>query len=84
MWFGVLGPLEVRDAAGRVVHVGGSVRRELLAALLCRAGEAVPAAALIDDIWGDVPPRTAAKATAQRGAFGGGSDRPGPPLACRR
>ena len=61
MWFGVLGPLEVRDAAGRPVHVGGSVRRELLAALLCRAGEPVPAAALIDDIWGDVPPRTAAK-----------------------
>jgi DNA-binding SARP family transcriptional activator/WD40 repeat protein len=61
MWFGVLGPLEVRDAAGRVVHVGGSVRRELLAALLCRAGEAVPATTLIDDIWGDVPPRTAAK-----------------------
>ncbi len=61
MWFGVLGPLEVRDAAGRVVHVGGSVRRELLAALLCRAGEPVPATALIDDVWGDVPPRTAAK-----------------------
>src|SRR3954471_19407225 len=61
MWFGVLGPLEVRDAAGRVVRVGGSVRRELLAALLCRAGEPVPATALIDDIWGDAPPRTAAK-----------------------
>jgi DNA-binding SARP family transcriptional activator/WD40 repeat protein len=61
MWFGVLGPLEVRDAAGRTVHVGGSVRRELLAALLCRAGEVVPATALIDDIWGEVPPRTAAK-----------------------
>jgi DNA-binding SARP family transcriptional activator/WD40 repeat protein len=61
MWFGVLGPLEVRDASGRLVHVGGSVRRELLAALLCRAGEPVPATALIDDLWGDVPPRTAAK-----------------------
>jgi DNA-binding SARP family transcriptional activator/WD40 repeat protein len=61
MWFGVLGPLEVRDAADRVVRVGGSVRRELLAALLCRAGGFVAAAELIDDIWGDVPPRTAAK-----------------------
>ena len=61
MWFGVLGPLEVRDAAGGVVRVGGSVRRELLAALLCRAGGFVAAAELIDDIWGDVPPRTAAK-----------------------
>ncbi|MDT4937048.1 MAG: hypothetical protein QOG80_719, partial [Pseudonocardiales bacterium] len=61
MWFGVLGPLEVRDDADRVVRVGGSVRRELLAALLCRAGELVPTTALIDDIWGDVPPRTAAK-----------------------
>lgn len=61
MWFGVLGPLEVRDDAGQVVRVGGSVRRELLAALLCRAGEFVPATTLIDDIWGEVPPRTAAK-----------------------
>ena len=61
MWFGVLGPLEVRDAAGRAVRVGGSVRRQVLAALLCRAGEFVAAASLIDDIWGDVPPRTAAK-----------------------
>ena len=61
MWFGVLGPLEVRDDTGQVVHIGGSVRRELLAALLCRANEFVPAAALIDDIWGDAPPRTAAK-----------------------
>jgi DNA-binding SARP family transcriptional activator/WD40 repeat protein len=61
MWFGVLGPLEVRDDVGQLVRIGGSVRRELLAALLCRAGQPVPAAALIDDIWGDVPPRTAAK-----------------------
>jgi DNA-binding SARP family transcriptional activator/WD40 repeat protein len=61
MWFGVLGPFEVRDAAGEVVHVGGSVRRELLAALLCRAGESVPAAELIDDVWGEAPPRTAGK-----------------------
>ena len=61
MWFGVLGPLEVRDATGRMVQVGGSVRRQLLAALLCRAGEPVPATALIDDLWGEAPPRTAAK-----------------------
>lgn len=61
MWFGVLGPFEVRDDAGRPVRVGGSVRRGLLAALVCRAGAFVPATALIDDIWGDVPPRTAAK-----------------------
>ena len=61
MWFGVLGPLEVRDDAGRVVRVAGSVRRELLAALLCRGGVFVSAASLIDDVWGGVPPRTAAK-----------------------
>ncbi len=61
MWFGVLGRLEVCDDIGRAVRVGGSVRRELLAALLCRGGDSVAATALIGDIWGDVPPRTAPK-----------------------
>lgn len=61
MRFGVLGRLEVCDDAGHAVRVGGSVRRELLAVLLCHAGDSVTATALIEDIWGDAPPRTAAK-----------------------
>lgn len=61
MWFGVLGRVEARGPDGRPVAIGGSVRRQLLAALLCRAGDLVPAATLIDDIWGATPPRTAAK-----------------------
>ena len=61
MWFGVLGPLEARDEAGRPLHVAGPVRRTLLAALLCRAGRMVSAESLIDDLWAEQPPRSAAK-----------------------
>jgi DNA-binding SARP family transcriptional activator/WD40 repeat protein len=61
MWFGVLGRVEARDQDGHRIPVGGTVRRQLLAALLCRAGESVPASTLVDDLWGATPPRTAAK-----------------------
>jgi hypothetical protein len=61
VWFGVLGPLEVRDARGEPVRVIAPVRRQLLAALLCRGGSTVAAAALGNDLWGDAPPRSAAK-----------------------
>lgn len=61
MWFGVLGPLEARDDAGEQLRVGGRARRQLLAALLCRAGRTVSPATLLDDLWGDAPPRSAAK-----------------------
>ena len=60
MWFGVLGALEVRGDSGRPIEVGGSVRRTLLAALLCRAGRPVAADDLIDDLW-SAPPRSASK-----------------------
>ncbi len=58
MEFRVLGPLEV--LRGGAVPVGGAKQRALLAALLLRAGEVVPVARLIDDIWGDSPPPSAA------------------------
>ncbi|MDT4940050.1 MAG: hypothetical protein QOJ34_139, partial [Pseudonocardiales bacterium] len=61
MWFGVLGPLEVHDPHGDTVRIAGPARRQLLAALLCRAGRTVPAHVLIEDLWGGSPPRTAAK-----------------------
>ena len=59
MWFGVLGPLDVRDDTGLTVHIGGPLRRQLLAALLCRQGRATPAPSLLEDLWGEAPPRSA-------------------------
>lgn len=61
MWFGVLGPLEVHDPHGDAVRIAGPARRQLLAALLCRAGRTVPTHVLIEDLWAGSPPRTAAK-----------------------
>src|SRR5919198_2495115 len=61
MDFRILGPLEVLDE-GRVVPVGGAKPRALLAALLLRANEVVSAERLIDELWGEEPPETAANA----------------------
>jgi WD40 repeat protein/DNA-binding SARP family transcriptional activator len=58
--FGVLGPLVVRGAAGRV-SVGGLKEQTVLAMLLAQANQVVPAASLIEGIWGEQVPRTAAK-----------------------
>ncbi len=59
MWFGVLGRLEVRRSDGASVLISGPARRQLLAALLCRAGSTVTASTLIEDLWGTAAPRTA-------------------------
>jgi DNA-binding SARP family transcriptional activator len=56
--FTILGPLEARRD-GRALDLGGARQRAVLALLLLRAGESVPAARLIDDIWGERPPDTA-------------------------
>jgi DNA-binding SARP family transcriptional activator/tetratricopeptide (TPR) repeat protein len=61
MEFGVLGPLEVRDD-GRTVPVGRGKQRALLALLLLHANEAVSTDRLIDELWGEHPPATAATA----------------------
>jgi DNA-binding SARP family transcriptional activator/WD40 repeat protein len=61
VWFGVLGPLQARDAKGEPIRLIGPARRQLLAALLCRAGRTVAAAALVEDLWGAAPPSSAAK-----------------------
>jgi WD40 repeat protein/DNA-binding SARP family transcriptional activator len=53
--FGVLGPLEV-DAGSGAIALGGPKQRAVLAQLLIRANEVVPAETLIDEIWGDEPP----------------------------
>lgn len=56
--FRILGPLEVW-AGGRTLHLGGPKPRTLLAVLLLHAGEAVSADRLIDELWGESPPRSA-------------------------
>src|SRR5215470_8914046 len=60
MQFRVLGPLEV-IAGGRTVSLQAAKHRMLLAALLVRANQVVPADALIDALWGGQPPASAAK-----------------------
>src|SRR5687768_10986564 len=61
MEFRILGPLEAWDK-GREVSLGGPKPRALLAALLLRANEVVPADRLIDELWGEDSPEDAAAA----------------------
>ncbi len=61
MEFRILGPLEVRDN-GRVFELGGAKQRAVLALLLLHANEVVSLDRLIDGIWGERPPDTAAAA----------------------
>jgi DNA-binding SARP family transcriptional activator len=56
----ILGPLEVIDG-GRSVPLGGPKQRSVLALLLLRANEVVGTDTLIDRLWGERPPATAAK-----------------------
>ena len=58
MEFGLLGPLVVR-ADGSPVVVSAGKQRVLLAALLLRAGQVVPAAELAGFVWEGSPPGTA-------------------------
>ncbi len=59
--FRLLGPLEVWRA-GQQLAVRGAKPRALLAMLLLHAGEAVSTDRLIDALWGERPPATAANA----------------------
>ncbi|BBC36484.1 AfsR family transcriptional regulator [Streptomyces graminofaciens] len=56
--FRLLGPVEAWHG-GKTLRLGGPKPRALLAVLLLRAGQVVPADALVDVIWGDDPPDTA-------------------------
>jgi DNA-binding SARP family transcriptional activator len=60
MEFRLLGPLEVAEH-DRTVALGGVKQRSLLAVLLLHANQVVSADRLIDELWGDSPPPTAAK-----------------------
>ncbi len=59
--FRVLGPLEV-ELDGNAVDLGAAKQRALLAVLLIHANEVVPVDRLIDDLWGERPPESAANA----------------------
>ena len=56
--FRILGPLEVLNE-GLPVALGGRNQRALLTLLLLRANEAVSTERLVDQLWGEHPPRTA-------------------------
>jgi DNA-binding SARP family transcriptional activator len=61
MEFRILGPLEVR-LDGRPLPLGGPRQRALLAILLLHANEVVASDRLIEDLWGEARPDTAASA----------------------
>ena len=60
MLFRVLGPLEALHG-GRPVALGGAKQRALLAILLLHANRAVSTDTMIDHLWGEHPPPSAAK-----------------------
>jgi DNA-binding SARP family transcriptional activator/DNA-binding beta-propeller fold protein YncE len=60
MEYRILGPLEVADQDEEVL-LGGGRQRSLLALLLLHANEVVSSERLIDELWGEAPPPTAAK-----------------------
>ena len=60
MEFRVLGPLEVLDGQ-RVITFEAAKQRALLGVLLLHANEVVSRERLIDELWGEWPPATAAK-----------------------
>jgi DNA-binding SARP family transcriptional activator len=60
MDFRLLGPLEVLEH-DRLLALGGGRQRSLLAVLLLHANEVVSNDRLIDALWGQSPPPTAAK-----------------------
>ena len=63
--FWILGPLEVLDG-GRTVPLGGVKQRALLGLLLLHANETLSTDRLIDELWGENSPASAAKAVHAR------------------
>ncbi len=58
----ILGPMQVRDGAGREVRLPGGRERALFALLLISRGEVVSVDRIVDALWGERPPESAAKA----------------------
>ena len=61
MQYRLLGPLEAADD-DRPLNLGGRKQRALLALLLLNANRVVPVEQIIDELWGECPPDTAANA----------------------
>jgi WD40 repeat protein/DNA-binding SARP family transcriptional activator len=61
MRFLVLGPLEVIEDGGEPVPIPGAKERTILADLISHAGQVVSVDDLLEDVWGQDPPRTAEK-----------------------
>src|SRR5436305_10453018 len=59
--FRILGPLEL-TAGERLPDLGGQKQRAVLAMLLLEANRVVSISRLIDGVWDEEPPETAAKA----------------------
>ncbi len=57
--FRILGPVEVIDRE-KTLALGGQKQRAVLAALLIEAGRVVSTDYLVDALWGEHPPKTAA------------------------
>lgn len=62
--FRLLGPLEA-IADGHPLRLGPPQQRALLAALVLQAGSVVSVDSLIDAVWGDRPPESAANIRAE-------------------
>jgi YVTN family beta-propeller protein len=60
MEFKVLGPLEIADN-GRVLRLGSGRQLALVALLLVHRNSVVPTERIVDELWGESPPATAAK-----------------------
>jgi DNA-binding SARP family transcriptional activator len=60
MDYRILGPLEAFDGE-RALSLGGTRQRAVLALLLLHANEALSRDVIIDELWGESPPATAAK-----------------------
>jgi DNA-binding SARP family transcriptional activator len=78
MDFRILGSLDALDQ-GRVVILGGGKQRALLALFLLHANKTLSTDRLIDELWGESPPATAAKTiqvyiSRLRKALAGGED----------
>jgi len=61
MDYRLLGPLEVWDG-GAPLNLGGAKQRALLALLLLSIDRVVPTERIIEELWGESPPDTAANA----------------------
>ena len=57
----LLGPLEALDR-GRLITLGGAKPRALLTVLLLELGRVVSVDRLVDELWGERAPQTAAHA----------------------